>query len=200
MAVKIDSVSARDKLKVRREPYWHRVAKGSYLGYRKMVTGPGGSWVARMLDEGTKQSYHSLGDFSGTYNAEACFETFPFPLAGVHDLEITAAAIEFHSLRYAWLNPPEWTDCVGEVIPVGMETSPFPDRVVPKRGFEQQLKARTLTDLYNDNPAWFRQLRERLDIAVAMAFEWNDYSTAMSDDEILIRLMALNHERSQAPI
>lgn len=64
MAVKIDSVSARDKLKVRREPYWHRIVKGSYVGYRKMVTGPGGSWVARILDEGTKQSYHSLGDFS----------------------------------------------------------------------------------------------------------------------------------------
>jgi len=65
MATKIDTVSARDKLKARREPHWHRVAKGAYLGYRKMSAGPGGSWVARMLDEATGgQKYHALGDFS----------------------------------------------------------------------------------------------------------------------------------------
>ena len=65
MATKIDSVSARDKLKVRREPYWHRIAKGVFLGYRKMISGPGGTWIFRVLDESTrKQKYHSLGDFS----------------------------------------------------------------------------------------------------------------------------------------
>ena len=65
MATKIDSVSSRDKLKIRREPYWHRVSKGCFLGYRKMMTGPGGSWIARALDEATgKQSYNALGDFS----------------------------------------------------------------------------------------------------------------------------------------
>lgn len=66
MATKIDSVSARDKLKIRREPYWHRIEKGAYLGYRKMTTGPGGTWVARALDESTgKQTYKALGDFPG---------------------------------------------------------------------------------------------------------------------------------------
>lgn len=65
MATKIDTVTARDKLKIRREPYWHRISKGCFLGYRKMMTGPGGSWIARALDEDTgKQSYHALGDFS----------------------------------------------------------------------------------------------------------------------------------------
>lgn len=65
MATKIDSVTARDKLKTRREPYWHRISKGCFLGYRKMMTGPGGSWVARSLDESTgKQNYSALGDFS----------------------------------------------------------------------------------------------------------------------------------------
>jgi hypothetical protein len=65
MATKIDSVTARDKLKIRREPYWHRISKGCFLGYRKMMTGPGGSWVARSLDESTgKQNYSALGDFS----------------------------------------------------------------------------------------------------------------------------------------
>lgn len=65
MATKIDSVTARSKLKSRREPYWHRVAKGAFLGYRKMTTGTGGTWIARALDEPTgKQSYKALGDFS----------------------------------------------------------------------------------------------------------------------------------------
>ncbi|MDO8772175.1 MAG: integrase [Burkholderiaceae bacterium] len=64
MATTINTVSARDKLKIRREPYWHRVAKGCYLGYRKMTSGPGGTWIARLLDESTgKQSYNALGDF-----------------------------------------------------------------------------------------------------------------------------------------
>lgn len=65
MATKIDSVSARDKLKTRREPYWHRLTKGNFLGYRKMMIGPGGTWVVRSLDAATgKQQYHALGDFS----------------------------------------------------------------------------------------------------------------------------------------
>ena len=61
----ITTVSARDKLKTRREPYWHRVAKGCYLGYRKMTSGPGGTWIARRLDVDTgRQSHNALGDFS----------------------------------------------------------------------------------------------------------------------------------------
>ena len=65
MATKIDTVSSRDKLKIRREPYWHRVSKGCFLGYRKMMAGPGGTWIARLLDHGSgKQSYNALGDFS----------------------------------------------------------------------------------------------------------------------------------------
>ncbi|MFT4269268.1 MAG: hypothetical protein QM586_18955 [Xenophilus sp.] len=32
MASKIDTVIARGRLKPRREPYWHRVSKGHYLG------------------------------------------------------------------------------------------------------------------------------------------------------------------------
>lgn len=65
MATKIDSVSARDKLKTRREPYWHRVSRGCFVGYRKMMSGPGGTWIARAFEETTgKQSYSALGDFS----------------------------------------------------------------------------------------------------------------------------------------
>ncbi|NMM12457.1 MAG: integrase [Rhodoferax sp.] len=64
MATKINTVSARDALKLRREPYWHLVTKGKFLGYRKMTIGPGGTWITRGLDESTgKQNYHALGAF-----------------------------------------------------------------------------------------------------------------------------------------
>jgi integrase len=63
-AKKIDTVSARDRLEPRRDPYWHRLSKGAYLGYRKMSPGAGGTWSARMLDETAgKQQAHPLGDF-----------------------------------------------------------------------------------------------------------------------------------------
>ena len=62
MATKIDSVSARARLKPRREPYWHRVAKGAYVGFRKMTADTAGSWIARHRDDATgKQSLNALG-------------------------------------------------------------------------------------------------------------------------------------------
>lgn len=61
----INKVADRAKLKPRREPYWSKVSKGCYLGYRKMTADSDGSWVARNLDETTrKQHYRALGDFS----------------------------------------------------------------------------------------------------------------------------------------
>jgi integrase len=64
MATKIDTVTSRDRLKARREPYWHRESKGCYIGFRKM-TATGGTWVARAMDAETgKQVYKALGDFS----------------------------------------------------------------------------------------------------------------------------------------
>ena len=65
MAARIDNVASRDKLKPRRGPYWHRLAKGCYIGYRKMTAGGGGSWLARARDEeaGVQQLYKPLGEF-----------------------------------------------------------------------------------------------------------------------------------------
>ena len=58
-------VQERDKLKARRDPYWTKVSKGCYLGFRKMSSGTEGTWSARYLDETTgKQVYKALGDFS----------------------------------------------------------------------------------------------------------------------------------------
>jgi integrase len=65
VATKIDTVSSRDRLKPRREPYWHRVSKGCYLGFRKMVSTGHGNWIARaMLESSGKENYKALGELS----------------------------------------------------------------------------------------------------------------------------------------
>ena len=79
-----------------------------------------------------------------------------------------------------------------EVVPLGMDHSPYPDRIVAKPGFEKDLAKRTLTNLYNQRPAWLAQAHEKLDAAVAAAYGWADYTPAMADEEILRRLLALN--------
>lgn len=54
---KIDSRSARAKLRVRREPYWAAIAPGRHLGYRRL--GPhGGTWLAKQRDPETGARRH----------------------------------------------------------------------------------------------------------------------------------------------
>ncbi len=61
---KIDTVTARDRLTPRREPYWHKLNKGAYIGFRKLTSDSVGGWVARWADPTTgKQSYRALGEF-----------------------------------------------------------------------------------------------------------------------------------------
>ncbi len=60
----IAKVSDREKLKPRREPYWHRVSAGCYLGLRMLTPASPGSWVARWRDTDTeRQHYKPLGMF-----------------------------------------------------------------------------------------------------------------------------------------
>ncbi|MFM9880047.1 MAG: class I SAM-dependent DNA methyltransferase [Burkholderiaceae bacterium] len=113
-----------------------------------------------------------------------------------HAVAIAQAAHRLNALRESWLNPPEWTQRVPEVIPLGMAHSPYPDRVLPKPGFEAELAQRTLTKLYNQRPAWLDAAHKTLDAAVAAAYGWADYSADMQDEEILQRLLALNLARS----
>jgi len=92
---------------------------------------------------------------------------------------------------------------VPEVVPLGMDHSPYPDRIVPRAGLSAAdataLQKRTLTNLYNQPPAWLTMAHEALDAAVAAAYGWADYTPAMPDDEILRRLLALNLARAAAP-
>ena len=109
---------------------------------------------------------------------------------------IAKAAKHLNDLRENWLNPPEWTDRIPEVTPLGMTSSPYPDRTLAKPGHEKDLAERTLTKLYNQRPAWLDSAQKALDAAVAAAYGWADYTAAMPDEEILKRLLALNLERA----
>lgn len=144
------------------------------------------------------------------YTPTTTFETFPFPagltprdtvspspqpspLKGEGAMLIAAAAKKLNELRENWLNPPEWTDWVRTPEE---EKAGFPLRPVAKPGHEADLKKRTLTNLYNQRPAWLTQAHRELDVAVATAYGWTDYTPEMPDEVILKRLLALNLERS----
>jgi integrase len=83
---KINTVGARESLKPRQAPYWHRLRKGCYLGFRKVSATSGGAWVARYRKDepGSQQQLHSLGKFdhlppnerfdAATREAEAWFK------------------------------------------------------------------------------------------------------------------------------
>jgi endo-beta-N-acetylglucosaminidase D len=73
--------------------------------------------------------------------------------------------------RDAWLNPPDASAA--------------------------ELKKRTLTNLYNENPTWLQDAHRELDDAVFAAYGW---PKNLTDQEILTRLLQLNLERSRPPI
>jgi hypothetical protein len=135
-------------------------------------------------------SRHGDGEDGGrpTYGGSATFDTYPFPWPpGTEPSEkddprvqaIAAAARELVRLRDAWLNPEK------------------PAAVEPKQ-WEADLKKRTLTNLYNERPTWLANAHRTLDEAVFAAYGW---PSNLTTQEILARLLALNHERatSQGP-
>jgi type II restriction/modification system DNA methylase subunit YeeA len=139
------------------------------------------------------------------YNASYVYSTFPFPKGLTPNIatcdyaddpraqKIAEAAAELNRLRENWLNPPDLVDRVHEVV------EGYPDRLIPKDDkAAKELKKRTLTNLYNDRPAWLDHAHEKLDEAVAEAYGWGDdwRDGKLTDDEILARLFRLNQERA----
>ena len=114
------------------------------------------------------------------YTHTTTFNAFPFPwplrmpdsdLSDVqarHRDEIASAAASLHAQRDAWLNPPDAD----------------PD----------ELKQRTITNLYNERPAWLDIAHREIDEAVFAAYDW---PANLSEDEILARLLALNLARAE---
>lgn len=144
-----------------------------------------------------------MGTFLGKgndprYTPTSTFETFPFPVGlepnrdpadfdNPHADAIAEAARNLNDLRERWLNPPEWTEHVPEVV------DGYPDRVVAKSGYEGKLRPRTLTKLYNERPAWLDHAHEALDKAVGAAYGWE---WPLDDKIILSRLLDLNLSRT----
>ena len=93
-------------------------------------------------------------------------------------------------MRDAWLNPPDLVERVPEVLPG------FPDGIVPvNRKAAAILKKRTLTNLYNERPAWLDNAHRELNTAVAAADGW---PADIAEEEALARLLELNRERAAA--
>lgn len=64
MTVDLSKVGQRDRLRAQREPHWHRLRAGCFIGFRPSKRGKMGTWIARIYDEGTsKYVVKSLGDF-----------------------------------------------------------------------------------------------------------------------------------------
>ncbi|HET7577107.1 MAG TPA: tyrosine-type recombinase/integrase [Sphingomicrobium sp.] len=61
----LTKVSARETLRPRGEPYWHRLWPGCFLGYRPSKKGGAGTWIARAYDdEQCKYQVRALGSFA----------------------------------------------------------------------------------------------------------------------------------------
>jgi len=108
------------------------------------------------------------------YTPTSTFQTFPFPRPpGTEPTDdsrfeaVAAAARQLVTKRDAWLNP------------AGASAT--------------ELKKRTLTNLYNQNPTWLQDAHRALDEAVFAAYGWPQN---ISDQEILTRLLQLNVQRS----
>ena len=114
-----------------------------------------------------------------------------------------------NELRERWLNPPEWT--VERILEFpgsaggpwaryvvnpdrnGIGTVRYPRREPRDADCAAKLKKRTLTNLYNERPAWLDLAHKKLDAAVAAAYGW---PPDLTDERILEKLLALNLERA----
>ena len=156
-------------------------------------------------------SWHGVGN-DPRYTISTTFETFPFPEGLTPDIPaadyasdpravaIAEAARELNRLRENWLNPADLVVVEPEIVPTaapGEAPVKYPDRVLPKdEEAAKALKKRTLTNLYNERPAWLAHAHTgELDAAVATAYGW---PADLSDEAVLERLFALNQERAAA--
>ena len=133
------------------------------------------------------------------YTPTTSFETFPFPKGlepnrSVSEYNnpftdaVASAAKRLDELRENWLNPADLIRRIPEVV------AGYPDQIEPVGvAAKVELRQRTLTNLYNQRPAWLTAAHEELDKAVAGAYGW---PADLSDDEILKRLLDLNTLRA----
>ena len=130
------------------------------------------------------------------YTPTTTFETFPFPEGLSPDIPaadyakdpravaIAEAARPLVELRDRWLHPPEWVEWAEEPVPG------YPKRPVARDAeAAKALKARTLTNLYNERPRWLADAHVALDAAVAAAYGWD---RDIDENRALAELLRLN--------
>ena len=107
------------------------------------------------------------------YTPTTTFETFPFPWPPGQEPQddprveaIAAAARELVELRDRWLIPPG----LGQTFRICLIYRIPSPRLVKT----QELKKRTLTNLYNQRPTWLDLAHRKLDQAVFAAYGWPD--------------------------
>lgn len=86
-----------------------------------------------------------------------------------------------------------WKRFVHEPDARGIGTVRWPRIVAKDAECAKKLAKRTLTNLYNERPAWLDLAHKRLDEAVFAAYGW---PPDLTDEQILERLLALNLERA----
>jgi type II restriction/modification system DNA methylase subunit YeeA len=151
-------------------------------------------WTLRMC------TYLGVGN-DPRYTPSTTFETFPFPEGMAPNLpstkfaedpravKIATCAKTLNQLRQNWLNPPELIEFVQDEIPE------FPARTVARNEkAANELKKRTLTNLYNARPSWLSNAHDELNAAVAEAYGW---PANISDDDAVRALIGLNRSRGR---
>jgi hypothetical protein len=131
----------------------------------------------------------ALKDLEPRVSIEAEAVGFPTLINASNQRAISTAtaAKRLNELRENWLNPADIVKRVPEVV------AGYPDRLLPvDAAAAAVLKKRTLTNLYNERPAWRESAHHDLDAAVAAAYVW---PKDISEEDALARLLALNHDR-----
>ncbi len=192
-----------------------RVSRHRVFAWRELPTVADSATIAIARDDDTifgilHSRFHELwalgmGTWLGVgndprYTPTTTFETFPFPEGLTPDVSAAAyaddpraiaianAARRLNELRENWLNPSDLVRREPEVVPG------FPDRTLPvSEEAAQVLRKRTLTNLYNERPAWLDHAHRVLDEAVAAAYGW---PANFPDEEVLSHLFTLNQERA----
>jgi hypothetical protein len=134
------------------------------------------------------------------YAPTFAFETFPFPWPlDTPDQDLTTeqrkcrdaiavAGRELDHERSLWLNPPELVRAEPDLVQTAAP------RLVPVSArAADELKKRTLTNLYNARPGWLDLAHRTLDEAVLAAYGW---PSDIAEPELLDRLLKLNRIRA----
>jgi type II restriction/modification system DNA methylase subunit YeeA len=132
------------------------------------------------------------------YTPTTCFETFPLPWPPGEEpagdplyQRIADAAKALDEQRERWLNPPEWIDPIARHIDAREDFSDVPEEarelvrrsaIMAEAAQDEELRKRTLTNLYNERPTWLKLLHRELDATVLAAYAATDSEGDWSED------------------